>query len=178
MIDNQKFIDLARQTSTGQRTGKLYAYTRDGGKLSFATLFFIQGQLSGCEYSDKTGNQALSGLIDSQITNVVFVAGDGLDYIKDPSIWNVEALLSSTKPQLIEKIQPSIETSEFKDVAIDALKAICGDSATKLVNDLAERYPPEKNQDKFIEECVKLASGFVGAEIANNILKPLLAIRN
>ena len=178
MIDNQKFIDLARQTSNELRTGKLYAYTRDGGKLSFATLFFIQGQLSSCEYSGKTGDVALSDLIDSKITNVVFVAGDGSDYIKDPSIWDIETLLSSTKPQITEKTQPSVEAPEFKDVAIDALKAICGDRATKLVNDLAEHYPPEKNQDKFFEECMKLTSGFVGGEIAKDVLKPLLAIRN
>ena len=177
MIDNQKFVDLITQTNNGHKTGKMYAYIRVGGKLSFATLFFNDGQLSNCEYNDKSGNLALSEAIGSQITTVVFVAGDGSDYVRDSSIMDVNTLLSSIEHQITESVQVSIKSSELQDIATDALKTICGDNATNLVSDLAERFPPEQKHNKFIDECVKLASSFVGRNLANDILKPLLAMR-
>ena len=177
MIDNQKFVDLITKTNNGQKTGRMYAYTRIGGKLSFATLFFNDGQLSSCEFNDKSSNLALSEIIDSQITTVVFVAGDGSDYARDPAIMDLDTLLSSVKHQISDHVEPSIKSSELKDIATDALKTICGDNATKLVNEVAERFSPEQKHDKFIDECVKLASSYVGRELANDILKPLLAMR-
>lgn len=178
MIDNEKFIDLITQAKNEQRSGRLYAYTRVDGKLSFATLFINHGQLSGCDYNEKSGDLALSELIDAPITTVVFVAGDGSDDIKDTDIRDIDTLLSSINNQKAYDTQPSFQVAEFKHIATEALKTICGDRATKLVDELAERYPPEKNHHKFIDECVKLASNFVGDKLANNALKSLLAIRN
>lgn len=178
MIDNQKFIDLITQTNNGRKTGRMYAYTRVGGRLSFATLFFNDGQLSSCEFNGKTGDLALSGVIESQVTTVVFVAGDGSDYVRDPSIMDLDTLLSSIKHQVSDSEQNSIKSSELKDIATDAFKTICGDNAAKLIDDLAIQYPPDQKHDRFIDECVKLASKFVGRDLANDILKPLLAIRN
>ncbi len=178
MIDNQKFVDLITQTNNGQKTGRMYAYTRVGGRLSFATLFFNDGQLSSCEFNDKSGNLALSEVIGSQITTVVFVAGDGSDYARDSSIMDLNTLLSSIEHQITDSVQASIKSSELKDIATDALKTICGDNAIKLVSDLVERFPPEQKPDKFIDECLNLASSFVGRNLANDILKPLLVIRS
>ena len=175
MIDNPKFVDMLRQIKNEQRTGRMRVSTRVEGELSYATLFFNDGQLSNCEYNGKSGDLSISKLINSEIVTVVFVAGDGSDYIKDSSIRDIDTLLSSSGHQISDKTQPFFKPVEFENIAIDALKIICGDNATKLVNDLATRYPPEKNQDKFIEECVKLASNFVGNDMANKILKPLLA---
>ena len=180
MTANQKFVDLTVQTRDEQRTGKMYAYSRVESKLSFATLFFHDGQLSNCEYNGKSGDLALSELINSEVTNVVFVAGDSPDHIRDPSIRDVDTLLTSIKHQQSDSTESANANKDagLRDIATDALKTICGDNATNLVNDLAERYPPEENQHKFIEECVKLASNFIGDEMANEIFKPLFALRD
>lgn len=176
MLNNQHFIELVATVNGRKRTGRLRVGARVDGKLQFATFYFNEGQLHGCEFRDQSGSPAINELLGSLIVSSIFIQGDISNCCKNALVPEVETLLTMAQQQVNDNAPTSFDSNELKSITVDALTEFFGKRAIKLVEDIAACYPPETSAKQFLKECAKLASAFIGAKKAQRLFQPLFAL--
>jgi len=176
VISIEQFIESVTSVHREKSTGRLRVGLRMDGKLRFATLFFDQGQLLDCEAQGQYGKTALNDLLDRPLVSSVFIRGEIPADTKNSTVPDVGAFIESARDRMAGEAVPAFDPDELIEITVDALRAIFGKRADRLVANIVAEFPPQKSAEVFLQECNKLAAEFSGSRKADSLFEPLFAL--
>jgi len=171
-----KFTGLMNTAHDTAQTGKIYAYYRDNNVIHVGTLFFKKGEICGCNYDKLSGVDAVNSLAGSVISTAMFVPAKPAELIDQPMIPDFDQVLAALNRGEVVGGAEHLTLDDLVPAVGETLADVLGSMIKTKVDMLSLRVCPQKNLPAFKSESVKLATQFVGAKKAKELLDPLFEL--
>lgn len=182
MTLENKFFNILTHVHEKQETGKVYAYSRsrDGGEIHVGLLFFKKGNPCGFLFDKIAGIDALKRIANSVIASTMFVPTSPKQLVEQDAvpgydeIFNALRRVAGAREDAKQKSEAAkLSGAELVHVTAVTLGDILGSKVREKVESLGQVYRPETSMQRFVDECFKLATNYLGKRRAEEILEQI-----
>jgi hypothetical protein len=157
-------------------TGKFQILGKLGVVSKGVSIDIYEGNVVKLRSGNTSGQTVAELLTAMYIDHVVYMDSSSIHPTPEENTPDTDTLL-----KMITDAGNAITNDRVKSIAsdwiiettIEAVGKFIGSSSSKLINGIAEEFPPKENEDIFLDKCREATTGLVGAKVANKIFDSL-----
>ena len=178
-ITESTVLNRALESAKDERkTGILHILASESGSsknVKNAVLTFSSGELIGCAYLNKSGNEAVHALLQDVTLKIIFVRKDVSNYEPQTGVPSIAEILTDLqRGQYTESVAQGathialpVDTRNLS-FTVDILATLIGEDLARLkIGEIMKHYANDVNDNRFIEACIALAASYVGDDTAS-----------
>ena len=157
-----------QQAHAQNKTGKMIVF----GKLDDATkgvnIDIRQGKIMRINLGEKSGLPAANDLANIVVERIKFMKSDNIVSSPEENTPNIATLLG-----MIAQEHDNGGGERLIEITIQALAKIIGPNSKEIVEDIAKKFPPNDDEQLYIENCKQAITDIIGRNQADKLFASL-----
>lgn len=167
-MSNTDLINELQQAEINSKTGRIVIFGILDGATKGLNIDIHQGKITKISLGDKTGMLAAKALANIIVERVKFMESGNIVSSPEGNTPDIATLLG-----MIAESDNSADMERLVEATIKALEKIMGPSSKKLVEDIAEKFPPTDNEQLYIENCKQAVVDIIGRKQTEKLFTSL-----
>ena len=160
---NTEFKNELLGALSNKKTGRFQLLGKFNGVNKGASIDIYEGEVVKVRLGNEAGLAAAMQITEMAVDRHVFMNSSSIDSTPEPNTPEADTLLNMITDA------DSVSSDKIISAIADALKPVMGSGSKKLVESIAEKCPPARDEKAFLTECREATTNMVGEKMADQV---------
>ena len=152
---------------SSHKTGKFQILGKFNGVNKGASIDIYEGNVVKVRLGNDSGLAAAMALTEMTVDRFVFMKSSSVESTPEANTPDTATLLKMVADA------DSASSDQIITATVEALNPVMGAGSKKLIEDIAEKFPPDRDDKLFFDTCREATINMVGEKMADQVFDQL-----